>query len=93
MAGLTRTQYYLICLIEEAAEVVQRACKALRFGLWEVQDGQKLTNKERLQQEWIDLVSVANEIELRRPNDLEAAEKREKVERYRAYSRAIGEAE
>lgn len=40
---------------EECAEVSQRASKALRFGLFEVQPGQELNNWERLRQEFIDL--------------------------------------
>lgn len=30
---LPRLQYLLVCLIEEAAEMIQATCKALRFGL------------------------------------------------------------
>lgn len=45
----------LVLLIEECAEVTQRATKAIRFGLEEVQAGQDLTNRERLERELIDL--------------------------------------
>jgi NTP pyrophosphatase (non-canonical NTP hydrolase) len=38
-------------LIEECAEVIQRATKAQRFGLAEVQPGQDLSNAQRLAQE------------------------------------------
>lgn len=41
-------------LCEEPAEVIQRVCKALRFGLDEVQPGQHLTNEERILQELAD---------------------------------------
>lgn len=59
-----RQREILICMMEEAAEVQQRAAKALRFGLDEVQPGQPLTNAERLAQEVGDmgtLVAVACE--------------------------------
>jgi len=46
-----RQREILTILIEEAAEVQQRATKALRFGLEEVQPGQELTNAERLARE------------------------------------------
>lgn len=38
----------LTILAEECAEVIQRVCKAKRFGLDEVQPGQELTNAQRL---------------------------------------------
>lgn len=53
-----RQREILTILIEEAAEVQQRATKALRFGLDEVQPGQPLTNAERLAQEVGDLDAV-----------------------------------
>ena len=51
-------------LIEECAEVIQRATKMLRFGRDEVQAGQDLTNAERLALEIGDarhMMKVANE--------------------------------
>jgi len=45
----------LTILIEEAAEVQQRATKMLRFGVDEVQPGQPYTNAERLGMEVGDL--------------------------------------
>lgn len=51
-------QFLLICLIEECAEVAQRATKALRFGTKEVQPGQYLDNFQRLSDELNDLLTV-----------------------------------
>lgn len=48
----------LTILIEECAEVQQRATKALRFGLDEIQPGQPYTNKFRLGSEVGDLLEV-----------------------------------
>ena len=48
----------LIILMEEAAEVIQRASKALRFGVNEIQEGQPLTNAERVVYEMADLDAV-----------------------------------
>lgn len=45
-------------LIEECAEVQQRATKALRFGPTEVQPGQPLTNVQRMSLEVGDLLEV-----------------------------------
>lgn len=49
-------------LIEECAEVSQRATKILRFGLEEVQSGQDLTNKERLSQEVGDVLAMVDHL-------------------------------
>jgi len=50
----------LTILIEECAEVQQRATKALRFGLNEVQEGQTLNNIERMSEEIGDLETTIN---------------------------------
>lgn len=46
-------------LIEECAEVQQRATKMLRFGVHEVQPGQELNNAQRLAMECGDFAEVA----------------------------------
>lgn len=65
---MNEIQYLLIKLIEECAEVQQRATKALTFGIYETQaEGPstntrpetKLNNNARLVQEFTDLVAVA----------------------------------
>ena len=48
----------LTVLIEECAEVQQRATKALRFGVDEVQPGQPLSNAARLSVEIGDLLEM-----------------------------------
>lgn len=55
---MTREQYLLQKLQEEAAEVIQRASKVNRFGLLEVQPGQTENNRDRLRGELIDLFAV-----------------------------------
>lgn len=57
---MTRTDHLLTILIEEAAEVQQRATKALRFGIDEVQPEQSLTNAERLVDELNDLLATVD---------------------------------
>lgn len=51
-------EHLLIILMEECSEVAQRASKALRFGLREVQKDQYLTNAERIIYEFSDLYAV-----------------------------------
>jgi hypothetical protein len=46
---MTREQHLLTILAEECGEVVQRASKAIRFGLDESQPGQLDDNKKRLE--------------------------------------------
>lgn len=55
-----REREILNIIIEECAEVQHRACKALRFGLAEVQPGQDLNNAERLSDEIGDLGAILN---------------------------------
>jgi NTP pyrophosphatase (non-canonical NTP hydrolase) len=52
----------LIILIEECAEVQQRAAKLLRFGRDEVQPGQPLNNAERLADEIGDLMALVRRV-------------------------------
>jgi len=54
--GLEREM--LEILIEECAEVQQRVCKILRFGLTEIEPGQDKNNTERLSLEVGDLMEV-----------------------------------
>lgn len=55
---MTRNQWLMCKLAEEAAEVSQRAMKAQQFGLGEVQPGQNLNNAERLCLEMHDIIST-----------------------------------
>lgn len=58
-------EHILACLAEECDEVGQRAMKALRFGLHEVQEGQTLNNAERIALELTDLLGVVQILESR----------------------------
>jgi NTP pyrophosphatase (non-canonical NTP hydrolase) len=91
---MTRTEHLLTILAEECNEVAQRASKALRFGLDEVQPGQALDNYTRIWKEMADLAAVGamlvdevgrGGVEL---EDLVA--KRAKVERFLDYSHQCG---
>lgn len=53
-----RQREILEIIIEECAEVQQRATKALRFGLGEIQPGQPDTNSARLSGEIGDLSAI-----------------------------------
>lgn len=82
-----RQREILDILIEECAEVIQRATKMLRFGVEEVQPQQHLTNKDRLSFELGDLKAIVNEaIEARLADratiENSAVAKRRKLERY-----------
>lgn len=63
---LNKTEYLLICLIEECAEIQQRATKALRFGLTEIQKDQLLTNAQRINGEVNDFNAVLEILKNRR---------------------------
>lgn len=95
---MNRLQFLLNLLAEECTEVGQRASKAIRFGLNEVQKGQDLDNKERLHLELTDLVAVVlllnNEFEFNFDfDDLDWAAikaKHEKIEKFYEYSKKCG---
>lgn len=90
---MTRTEHLLDILIEECAEVIQRATKAKRFGLNEKQPEHLLDNAERLTFELADLYAVVEMLEecdaLTTPHYLSSPvlnAKKQKVEKYLAYS-------
>ena len=63
---MNRLGHLLWILAEECAEIAQRASKASRFGMDEVQPGHALTNEQRIWQEMNDLAAVGEMlIELR----------------------------
>ena len=85
-----RTRELLVCLMEEAAEVQQRAAKALRFGVEEIQPGQPYSNLRRLLTEIGDFDAVVERIingcehsgPLWEVLDLARAEKHAKLDKY-----------
>lgn len=87
-------EHLLTILAEECLEVGQRATKALRFGLAEVQPDQALSNAERIIEEYDDLLGVMEMLHDRgllpasRPERIAA--KKEKVTRFLAYSATCG---
>ena len=92
---MTKTEHLLLCVMEECAEVSQRASKALRFGLEEIQPGQQLTNAQRLVLEYADLYAVFEMLGDEYPHlprvltvDVEA--KKAKVKQFLHYSEQCG---
>lgn len=86
---MNEREHFLTVLSEECAEVAQRACKAIRFGLEEIQPGQEENNKRRLERELADLMATAELLDLNiRDTDKDA--KKEKLKKYMKYSREIG---
>lgn len=92
---MNRTEHLLACLAEECHEVGQRALKAQRFGLLEVQPEQDKTNWQRIQDELADLLAVMEMLEdcagsmYFIPRAAVEA-KKEKVEKYMAYAESQG---
>lgn len=100
---MTRTEHLLTILAEECAEVAQRASKAIRFGLAEVQPGQDKTNARRLMDEVNDflatyqmiagpVVSPTTPLFQGDPNEWMAAikAKQDKIESFLNYSAKCG---
>lgn len=96
---MTRTEHLLFIMAEECAEVAQRASKAARFGIFEVEPGQDETNLRRLGGEIADLYAAIQILmdEHNKGCTLSFGElsermmaKREKVEKFLAYSQECG---
>lgn len=92
---MNRKEHLLTILVEECGETAQRATKALRFGINEVQKGQDLDNAERLIYEFNDIVAMMqmlkNEGMIDRVFDLVYQNKKvAKVEKYLELSKAQG---
>ena len=93
---MTKLQYLLIKLAEEAAEISQIALKTAQFGLNEIKPGQALTNIERVNFEYNDLLAIAEMINTEAEdtylitNFVEMDAKKLKVEKYYGYSKTLG---
>jgi hypothetical protein len=84
----------LLQLGEECSELSQQISKCLRFGLEDIQPGKTLSNRERLFEEYNDLLAIA---EMLHDYDVtfsydhtKVTAKREKVEKYLEFSRELG---
>lgn len=98
---MTRQDHLLTIIAEECVETAQRATKALRFGLEEVQPGQDMSNAKRLMQEFADLFSIIHMLADENENfnneyrdEIQKREwvddKRKKVEHFLEYSAQQG---
>lgn len=83
--------------MEECDKTSQRASKALRFGLDEIQPGQELTNADRIVYEYNDLIAIvemlceSEAINRYRVGDREAIDaKKAKINKYLLYSASLG---
>jgi NTP pyrophosphatase (non-canonical NTP hydrolase) len=96
---MNASQFLLIKLSEECAEVSQRALKQIQFGPNEIQKEQDKTNKQRLKDELLDLLAVTNlliqekQIEDFQVYELREAKERKKIkmQKYLDYSYQLGE--
>lgn len=86
-------EYLLVSLAEECAEVAQRATKALRFGINEIQPGQPYPNGMRLMDELDDLLLIVKMLQddghlPTSSSDIES--KRQKVFRFMDFAEECG---
>jgi hypothetical protein len=97
-ATLTKAQYLLMKLAEEAVEVAQRCSKQSQFGPDEKQRDQEKTNAERLQAELLDLCAVWKLLEVigevpqigKQQLQSAFANKKIKMQKYLDHSYSIG---
>lgn len=91
---MNRKEHLLTIMAEECSEVAVRISKALRFGLNEVQQGQPLTNSERIVREMEDLIGVYQMLQAEHKLPPIAQhmcdQKKKNIERYLGYSKVVG---
>lgn len=92
---MNRTEYLLVCLSEECAEIQQAVDKALRFGLDVGFPGGKTTNAEDIAQEWVDAIGVMEMLEDDKiikniVTQENINKKKNKVNSYMKHSRKLG---
>lgn len=91
---MTETEHLFTILMEECCEVGQRASKAKRFGITEVQPEQSFTNAERLIGEMADLLGTLEMLQDRelvgQVDPAAVAAKKVKVAKFLEYSRLQG---
>ncbi len=94
---MTKQEHLYVKLMEECAEVQQRAAKLMQFGSEEKEPGQDLTNAQRLRNELNDLLTIVDMLECaglpQNSAKQEAdhiANKYLKVEKYLKYSQELG---
>ena len=88
---MNQIEYLLTCLAEECTEVAQRATKAQRFGVNEVQPDQDLNNAERIMVETQEFRAILRMLEAHgvldtREDEAAITAKIEKVEKFMGYS-------
>ncbi len=86
-----KTEHLLTILAEECAEVAQEACKAIRFGLEDVnpKDPEAGDNRRRIERELGQLLAVAKELGLK-IHEEDALLKLKRIDKYMAYARERG---
>ena len=89
---MNREEHLLTIVGEECSEVHQRCSKAARFGMNEVQKDQPHDNKERILQEFNDLVAAVEMLYGQSIDglidDREVEVKKRKIERYLNYAKS-----
>lgn len=81
-------EHLLTILAEEGSEIIQDACKAIRFGIHDFGPGDTDDNWRKLEREVAQLLAVAEMLGLE-VRDEDKAEKKAKVQRYMSVARTL----
>jgi hypothetical protein len=87
---MNRTEHLLFIAAEECAEVAQRLSKVARFGMYEIQPGHMLNNRDRAMQELNDLWAVVEMLGLTDVDRDAIDRKKAKVAAFLEYSEKCG---
>lgn len=91
---MTETEHLLVCLMEEAGEIIQAASKVLRFGLADFNPNTGNMNVTDLQREISDLITVGGMLSRKHVlpywGSIDPSIKEEKVLEYIKYAKQKG---
>lgn len=87
---MTRQEHLLTHVLEECVEIAQRTTKAMRFGLFEIQPAQLQSNRQRIIDEYNDLIAVMDMLGMNVVDPMAIEAKKRKVEKYLAYAKECG---
>ena len=95
---MTEQEHLYVKVMEECAEVIERASKLLQYGHFESETSDSGTNEQRLRHEILDLLTTIENLYsldgLERPSpsmiDWHMKMKREKISKYLKYSIELG---
>ena len=91
---MTKTEYLIVCLIEELSEMQQELSKCLRFTINDKHPSKQETNLEGVCREWSDVLAILEQLDdqgiVIESDDRQIDAKHAKLEKFMRYSEELG---